>query len=163
MGQFKDFFIMAMPQLIMVAIIYVLVLAVVFLDLWSGVRKAKQRGEYRSSAGLRRTIDKICRYYNMLLIVTIIDMVQMIAVWSFNTQSSAMLPTLPIFTFVGSIFISFIELKSVWEKNDKKEKAKMQETAKLIQNLLKDKTTVDGLSALLGYLNENKKEKENQI
>ncbi|MBR6066741.1 MAG: phage holin family protein [Bacteroidales bacterium] len=154
---------MAMPQLIMVAIIYVLVLAVVFLDLWSGVRKAKQRGEYRSSAGLRRTIDKICRYYNMLLIVTIIDMVQMIAVWSFNTQSSAMLPTLPIFTFVGSIFISFIELKSVWEKNDKKEKAKMQETAKLIQNLLKDKTTVDGLSALLGYLNENKKEKENQI
>ena len=163
MGQFKDFFIMAMPQLIMVAIIYVLVLAVVFLDLWSGVRKAKQRGEYRSSAGLRRTIDKMCRYYNMLLIVTIIDMVQMIAVWSFNTQSSAMLPTLPIFTFVGSIFISFIELKSVWEKNDKKEKAKMQETAKLIQNLLKDKTTVDGLSALLGYLNENKKEKENQI
>ena len=99
----------------------------------------------------------------MLLIVTIIDMVQMIAVWSFNTQSSAMLPTLPIFTFVGSIFISFIELKSVWEKNDKKEKAKMQETANLIQNLLKDKTTVDGLSALLGYLNENKKEKENQI
>lgn len=157
MEQFKDFFILASPQLIMVAVIYVLVLAVIFLDLWSGVRKAKKRGEYRSSAGLRRTIDKICRYFNMLLIVTIIDMVQMIAVWSLNTQSSAMLPTLPIFTFAGAMFACFIELKSVWEKNDKKEKAKMQETAKLIQTLLKDKDTTEHLTAFLAYLNENKK------
>ncbi|MBQ6275113.1 MAG: phage holin family protein [Bacteroidales bacterium] len=163
MEQFKDFFILASPQLIMVAVIYVLVLAVIFLDLWSGVRKAKKRGEYRSSAGLRRTIDKICRYFNMLLIVTIIDLVQMIAIWSLNTQSETMLPTLPVFTFVGAIFACFIELKSVWEKNDKKEKAKMQETAKLIQTLLKDKDTKEHLSSLLAYLDENKKSSTKNI
>jgi hypothetical protein len=84
-------------------------------------------------------------------------MVQMIAIYSLNTQSTAMLPTLPIFTFIGAMFACFIELKSVWEKNDKKEKAKMQETAKLIQTLLKDKDTTEHLTAFLAYLNENKK------
>ena len=99
----------------------------------------------------------------MLLIVTIIDMVQMIAIWSLNTQSETMLPTLPVFTFIGAIFACFIELKSVWEKNDKKEKAKMQETAKLIQTLLKDKDTKEHLSSLLAYLDENKKSSTKNI
>ena len=53
------------PQLMIIACIYALVLFVVFLDLWAGIRKAKQRGEYRSSYGLRKTVDKISRYFNL--------------------------------------------------------------------------------------------------
>jgi hypothetical protein len=41
------------PQIVMLAIMYFLVLAVIFLDLWAGVRIAKIRGEFRSSFGLR--------------------------------------------------------------------------------------------------------------
>lgn len=89
------------PQLLIVACLYALILFVVFLDLLAGIRKAKQRGEYRSSYGLRKTVDKICRYYNMVLVITAIDIVQMLAVVELNPQTSHTLPVLPFFTFLG--------------------------------------------------------------
>ena len=103
-------------QLLILAIIYFAVLAVIFLDLWSGIRKAKKRKEYRSSYGLRRTVDKISRYFNMLFVITIIDAIQMLAIWQLNGQTSYTLPTIPILTFVGAIFVGFIELKSIDRK-----------------------------------------------
>ena len=44
--------------------LYMLVFMVVGADLWSGVRKAKRRGEVRSSYGFKRTVDKMtaCRW-----------------------------------------------------------------------------------------------------
>lgn len=83
------------PQLMIIACIYALVLFVVFLDLWAGIRKAKQRGEYRSSYGLRKTVDKISRYFNMLLVITVIDTVQMLAISQLNPQTDHTLPILP--------------------------------------------------------------------
>ena len=44
-------------QFIVVAVVYFLVLIAIFLDLWAGVRKAKQRGEFRSSFGLRKSVE----------------------------------------------------------------------------------------------------------
>ena len=41
------------PQLIILTIVYLLVLFVIFLDLWAGIRKARKRGELRSSLGYR--------------------------------------------------------------------------------------------------------------
>lgn len=37
------------PQLIILTIVYLLVLFVIFLDLWAGIRKARKRGELRLS------------------------------------------------------------------------------------------------------------------
>ena len=76
------------PQIIILILIYLAVLAVIFLDLRAGIRKAKQRGEYRSSFGLRRTVDKVSRYFNMLFVITVIDGLQMLAIWMSNTQVS---------------------------------------------------------------------------
>ena len=53
--------------------IYMLVLLLIGADLWSGYRKAKARTSYM----LRKTVDKIARYYNALLALTFVDCMQM--------------------------------------------------------------------------------------
>ena len=53
--------------------LWVVVMGLIFSDLWSGVRKAKKAGIYRTSDGYKKTIDKMARYYNMMLQLTIMD------------------------------------------------------------------------------------------
>ena len=72
------------PQLIILTIVYLLVLFVIFLDLWAGIRKARKRGELRSSLGYRKTVEKIAKYFNLIFVVTAIDAVQMLTVWQIN-------------------------------------------------------------------------------
>jgi predicted secreted protein len=148
------------PQLIMLALIYVMILAVIFLDLWAGIRKAKARGEYRSSYGLRKTVDKISKYFNMIFVVTAIDAVQMLAVYMLNQQAQYNLPLIPIFTFVGAIFVGFIELKSIYENSEAKDKAKINEVAKLAGQIVKDHDTQDVVAALIEYLKDKEPAKE---
>ena len=56
---------------------YVLVLAAVLADLWSGLRKARRRGEARRSEALRRTVSKLGQYYNAMFALTVVDLMQM--------------------------------------------------------------------------------------
>ena len=58
---------------ILVLFLYIIVLGLIFTDLWAGVRKAKKRGEFRTSEGYKRTIDKISKYFNMMLALTFVD------------------------------------------------------------------------------------------
>lgn len=142
----------------MLALIYSIVLVVIFLDLWAGVRKAKQRGEYRSSLGYRKTVEKVSKYFNMLFVISAIDGVQMLAIWQLNEQTAYALPVIPMFTFIGAIFVGFIELKSIYEKNEDKEKAKITEAARLAAQLLKNRDTQDIAAALVEYMKTEKKE-----
>lgn len=146
------------PQLLILACIYALVLFVVFLDLWAGVRKAKKRGEYRSSYGLRKTVDKISRYFNMLLVITAIDAVQMLAICQLNPQTNHTLPVLPFFTFIGAMFVGFIELKSIYENSEAKEQAKIGDAAKLISQIIKHKDEQKVIAGVIEYLKKDKKE-----
>ena len=57
----------------MLIFLWVTVLGLIFCDLWAGVRKAKKAGVYRTSDGYKKTIDKMARYYNMMLQLTIMD------------------------------------------------------------------------------------------
>lgn len=58
---------------------YILVFFAVMADLISGVRKAKKRGELRSSYGFRKTVDKLGKYYLPLFALTVVDFMQMMA------------------------------------------------------------------------------------
>lgn len=144
------------PQLGMLAIVYTLVLVAIFLDLWSGVRKARKRGEFRSSCGYRKTIEKIARYYNALFLITVIDVVQMLAVWQINQQTTHTLPTIPILTFAGAIFIGLVELKSIYEKSEDKERAKVADAAAMLGKALKDHDTRDIVAAVVEYMKTEK-------
>ena len=65
-----------MPVLMLMLGEYVMVLLAVIADLVSGLRKARMRGEARRSKALRRTVDKLCRYYNALFALSVIDAMQ---------------------------------------------------------------------------------------
>ncbi len=147
-----------MAQFIVVAVVYFLVLIAIFLDLWAGIRKAKQRGEFRSSFGLRKTIGKVSNYYNMLFVVTIIDIIQMLAILLLNEHTTMTLPALPFLTLGGGIFACAIEGKSIFEKNTDKEKARVQETAKMLSEILKNKDNQELFGAFLQYVQRQKTE-----
>jgi hypothetical protein len=159
-------------KLTFVVAIYILVLLLAFLDLWSGIRKAKRKGEYKglfrsrkerrkekkageyiSSYGLRKTVNKIARYFNMLFAVTVIDIMQMLTVYKMEYDNVfVFLPILPIFTFLAGIFIGIIEIKSIYEKAEQKDKAKAAETAKFIREALKDRETTEIISNILNKI-----------
>lgn len=125
------------PILILIFLLYVGVLLSVIADLVSGVRRAKMRGEARTSAALRRTIDKLVRYYNALFAMTVIDVMQMAAVIYLRyVESVEILPVLPLFTLIGAVGEALIELKSIYEKAEQKEKKEYREAADILKKLL---------------------------
>lgn len=143
--------------LLIVTFVYIAVLLFIALDLWAGIRKAKARGEYRSSYGLRKTVTKIAGYYNMLLVITVIDALQIVAI----TVLQVNLPAFPFFTLAGALFAGFIELKSVYEKNDAKQKAKVQEAAVLLSQIIEKSKDSDALNNILEILKREQHGTEN--
>ena len=139
---------------------YLLVLLAAMADLWSGVRKAKQRGEIRSSYGFKRTIDKLAKYYNMLIALTVIDCMQMGGVWYLDSYYDYHLPIFPVITLLGAIGIGAIEVKSIYEKADDKIKNEYQQVAILAAEMAKQKDNPDELIKKLAEYFDNKKEKE---
>jgi len=110
-----------------ILIIWVLVGIAVAVDLISGVRKAKQRGEIRTSYGLRRTVDKALRYYSLMIIAFLFD-----CIITFYVQY-------PVATFVFAAFLFAIELKSIWENADTKTKKNELQIMKEIAEFLKNR------------------------
>lgn len=122
-------------QLSVLAIVYVLVFFVIMLDLISGLGKAKRRGKLRSSYALRKTVDKLVRYFSMLLVITAIDTVQMLAISQWDISTGHHIPVLPFLTFLAAMFVGFIELKSIYENSDEKEQARIEDAAEDIGKL----------------------------
>lgn len=127
-----------LPVLMLMLGEYVMVLFAVVADLVSGLRKAKLRGEARRSKALRRTVDKLCRYYNALFAMSVIDVMQMAAVAYMSVIGAARLPMLPVFTLFGAICIAIIEVKSIYEKASDKEKSDAEEAAHKLLRLVRE-------------------------
>lgn len=114
---------------------YFLVLVAAAADLASGLRKARRRGETTRSRALRRTVDKLARYYNVLIVLTVVDAMQITAAVFLRTVESYDVPTIPIFTLIGSLGMAFIEVKSIFEKGDDKEKQQLAELVSLLETI----------------------------
>lgn len=133
---------------------YVLVLLAVLADLVSGCRKAKKRGELRSSYGFRKTVDKLGRYYLPLFALTVVDIMQMVAVWYLNTFHDFHIPLLPIMTLIGAIGIGIIEIKSILEKAE--DKVKFERVGVLAGDIVKNREDAAAIIKVLGeYLKSN--------
>ena len=67
-------------------------------------------------------------------------------------QRADPLPLIPILTVLGAMFIGFIELKSVYEKSEDKEKAKIADAAAALGSALKNRETQGIVAAVLEYM-----------
>ncbi len=99
---------------------YFCVLLAVLADLVSGVRKAKIRGEKCTSSGLRRTVDKIGRYYLALFSMTIIDALLIASLHYLKSSGVNLIPLFPYLTSFGAFALALIEVKSICERSDEK-------------------------------------------
>lgn len=129
------------------------------LDYWAGIRKAHKRGEPIMSDKMKRTVDKISRYYNALLAMVVLDCIQIsgfIFLHLFNDWGAY---TFPAFTILGAAFVAAIEIKSIVEPADIKEKRELKEVTALAKAIAAHKNDPAELAeAIAKYLNKDEKQ-----
>ena len=141
--------------------LYLMVLFAIFTDLWSGVRKAKKNGIARSSYGFKRTIDKVARYYNVMLALTVIDVMQMASFWYLEKFYQYCWPIFPLVTLIGAIGICLVEVKSIFEKAE--DKVRLENVAVMAGKIITNKEDISEIvKAVVDYLNKPDEAKNNE-
>lgn len=146
--------------LIILFSLYILILFMIGLDFWSGIRKAKKNNIVRSSYGFRRTVEKIKEYYNAMTALTIIDAMQVSVIWYLETYYQYSIPMFPFVTLIGALGLSIIEIKSIYEKAE--DKQRFHEAGALLSQIAKNKTDVEEIAKSISeYLKQAPDEKSN--
>lgn len=138
-------------ELAIIGIMWGLSLAAMSLDLAFGWRKAKKRGEARTSYGLRRTVTKGVQYFALLFFMFMFD-----CIIGFFTL-------LPVATFFGTLFILFVESKSVFEKAHDKDKRRMSKSLEELVTLLENRDDlIKGISKIVKKESQGNKDIEQE-
>lgn len=122
---------------------YIIILGFIFCDLQAGIRKAKKRGEFRTSDGYKRTIEKISKYFNMTFALSLIDFLQLALLYFLFNFYHYDIIMAPWFTFLALGYVGFVEIRSIWEPADIKEKKQQQEYRRAILALIKEYGGID--------------------
>ena len=134
--------------------LYCEVLLIVGADFWSGITKAKKNGVVRSSYGFRRTIEKLSKYYNLLIALTVVDAMQVSAIWYMDEFYTITVPMFPFITLFGALGISLIEVKSIYEKAE--DKVKLLEVGYLAGKIIANKDDLtEVVKAVTEYMKSN--------
>lgn len=128
------------------------------LDYWAGIRKAKKRKEPIRSDKMKRTIDKVARYYNAILAMIVLDSIQIAAFVFLHVYNGWSAYTFPLFTLVAVMFVAAIEIKSIIEPADAKERKELTDVAELAKAIASHKNDPKEIAeAIAEYLNKDKK------
>jgi Holin family. len=125
-------------KLAIVGVMWLFVFVAICVDLISGYSKAKQRGDARTSYGLKRTVSKFTLYYSCLLFAFMIDVIIMYILAAFNTP----IPAIPYITLVGSAYLLYVEARSVMEKAEDKEKIRLSRNLDELLTFIENKEDV---------------------
>ena len=115
--------------------IMVVPLLLIFLDFWAGIRKARARKERIRSDKMKRTVQKVARYYNAILAMVLMDAVQIAGFVFLHIFNNWTLFTFPIFTLIAVLFIAAIEIKSICEPASEKERREVADVAELARQI----------------------------
>ena len=125
------------------------------LDYWSGIRKARKRGDPIRSNKMKRTVDKVARYYNAILAMVVLDIIQISAFLFLHIYNSWTAYTFPLFTLIGVMFVAAIEIKSIVEPADAKEGRELKEVTELAKAIAEHKSDPKEIAeAIAEYLNK---------
>ncbi len=123
-------------NMLLIAVATMLVVFIAMMvDLASGLRKAKIRGELRSSQALKRTFTKFITYEGGMVIALCFDILIHMSRLPrlFGLEVIAGIPV--IMCLVGA-FLCVVEFISVREKADQKTRKQMSDAAELLNSLL---------------------------
>ena len=127
------------------------------LDYWSGIRKANKRGDPIRSDKMKRTVDKVARYYNAILAMVVLDVIQISAFVFLHIYNNWSAYTFPLFTMIAVLFVAAIEIKSIIEPADAKERWELKEVTELAKAIAAHKSDPEEIAeAIAKYLNKGK-------
>ena len=139
--------------------IYILVLLMIFADLWSGLRKAKRIGETRTSYGYRRTISKMAQYYNLLIAGSIVDSIYGLLCWYLENYYQTSLWLFPFITFIIALVLCLIEIKSIREKAE--DKVRLDRVGQVVQQVFINRENLEEVAKTISeYMSENSNKAE---
>ena len=128
------------------------------LDYWAGIRKARKRSDPIHSDKMKRTIDKVSRYYNGIFALMVLDMIQITAFVFLHIYNEWDAYTFPLFTLIGILFVAAVEIKSIYEPADVKESRELKEVTELAKAIAAHKSDPEEIAeAIAKYLNKNSK------
>ena len=133
---------------VIILVFWIIMVIAVFIDLWTGVEKARARHEQIYSDKLRRTVAKIGEYWRVQIMFLLFDIVG-----SFITVYN-----LPYASMFGTLCIVYIELRSVFEnlKEKRSVAADIPEAMKEIINCKDIEKAKELIEKLKGVGNEKK-------
>ena len=134
----------------------ILVLFAMLIDLVSGLYKAKQRGEVRSSYGLKRSVGKFIMYEGSMLIAAGVDLLIHYC-RLFKLLHLDVVYGLPLITCLIGIFLLAVEFLSVREKADEKTRLELSRAEQLTAKMLNKEELVDALTKAI--VNATKQQK----
>ena len=139
--------------------IYILVLLMIFADLWSGLRKAKRNGETRTSYGYRRTIAKMAQYDNLLIACSIVDSIYGLLSWYLEIYYQTSLWLFPFVTFFMALVLCAIEIKSIREKAE--DKVRLDRAGQAIQQVFINRENLEEVAKTISnYMTEKSETSE---
>jgi len=114
------------------------------VDLFFGIKKAKENGEATTSRGFKKTCDKARKYFSPFMVAVCIDLIACIV-----------LP-FPVFSMIWAGYCVFCEFVSVREKSWQKAEIRKQE--RTLNVLLENKDDI--AKAMIEILKQAKTEEE---
>lgn len=139
---------------------FILLTPLIFIgfDFWAGNRKARQRGEPIISDKWQRTVQKVAKYYNALLALVVVDAMQMASIWYLQQFYGWRVPIFPLVTLLGAMGVAAIEIKSIFESAEEKEKREIKKVAQLVSRIVARKGDPDEVAnALTDYFTDKTK------
>jgi hypothetical protein len=125
---------------------WVVMIFAVLVDLWTGLEKAKAKGEDISSGALRRTVNKIGDYWRVQVFGVMIDVFA--SLWL----------SFPVASLLCGLGVVLIEFRSVIE-NLREKRSSAADIPEMVRKIIKAKKAEDA-SAVLDDILKTEKAKE---
>lgn len=135
-------------HIMLISVSLAAILGAMAVDFVFGIRKAKENGEARTSAGFKKTAVKAQKYFSPFMVLVFIDLIGCVVV------------PFPAFSMIWAAYCVFCEFKSVREKAW--EKAELRRMEKTISVAIANKEDLAKMVASLLFegkeVNDEKKQ-----
>lgn len=133
-------------HIVLIALAVTAMLGAMAIDFFSGLIKAKQRGEARTSTGYKKTAAKAQKYFSPFMVLVFIDLICCVVI------------PFPVFCLLWAAYCVFCEFKSVREKSWEKEELRKAE--KTMSVIIENKDDIAKLAAQILFDKQKEEEKK---
>lgn len=133
-------------HIVLIVLSVAAILLAMAVDFVTGLQKARERGEARTSQGLKKTAAKATKYFTPYIVLVCIDLISCIVV------------PIPAFSMLWAAYCIYCEFKSVREKSW--QKAEIERANKTMNVIIENKDDIAKLAADILFAKEREARNE---